>query len=64
VASEPPLPPGELPPFQAHGCNSPSVGDKLTVCSEYNFELVATKLIGLDTIKMTECANVTIQNNK
>src|SRR5205085_85531 len=53
-----------LPAFQAQGCASPSVGDKLTVCSEYDFNLIATKLIGLGTIKMNECANVTIQNNK
>jgi hypothetical protein len=66
TSSTPPSdnPSGGLDPFQATGCANPSVGDKLTVCSEYDFNMVATKLIGLSTIHMKECANVTIQNNK
>lgn len=36
-------------------------GARLTVCATYQFSLSAPRLIGLSTIRMTECARATLQ---
>jgi hypothetical protein len=43
-------------------CSFPSTGKLLTFCATHDFNMVAPKLIGFETINMTECATVDIQN--
>ena len=43
-------------------CNSPAVGNLLTVCVGYQFNLALPGLIGFPSIPMRECATVDIQD--
>ncbi len=42
-------------------CSAAQSGDRLTVCAAYSFRPVASRLISVGTIAMSDCASVTIR---
>jgi hypothetical protein len=42
-------------------CGSAQPGDRLTVCASYTFRPIATRLLRLGALPMSDCASVTVQ---
>ncbi len=49
-------------PYRPTDCETPRVGNLLTICAQFNFQLALPKLIGFGNIPMKECATVDIQS--